>query len=75
MNHPKVREINITEKDINTQLYIFHHKIIEALSNLQPEIINDDFRLKKEQVQIALDSVIEKRPEWFFKAHFRDGKA
>jgi len=75
MNHSKVREIDITEKDIDTQLYIFHHKIVEALSNLQPEIINDDFRLKKEQVQIALDSVIEKRPEWFFKAHFRDGKA
>ena len=75
MNHPKVREINITEKDINTQLYIFYHKIVEALLNLQPEIINDDFRLKKEQVQIALDSVMEKRPEWFFKAHFRDGKA
>jgi hypothetical protein len=48
---------------------------VEALSNLQPEIINDDFRLKREQVQIALDAVIEKRPEWFFKAHFRDGKA
>ena len=75
MNYSKVREIDITEKDIDTQLYIFHHKIVEALSNLQPEIINDDFRRKREQVQIALDSVIEKRPEWFFKAHFRDGKA
>lgn len=75
MNHSKVREIDITEKDIDTQLYIFHHKIVEALSNLQPEIINDDFRLKREQVQIALELVIEKRPEWFFKAHFRDGKA
>ena len=75
MNHPKVREIDITEKDINTQLYIFHQKLVKALSNLQPEIINDDFRRKREQVQIALDSVIEKRPEWFFKAHFRDGKA
>jgi hypothetical protein len=75
MSHPRVKEINITEKDINTQLYIFHYKIVEALLNLQPEIINDDFRFKKEQVQIALNLVIEKRPEWFFKAHLRDGKA
>jgi hypothetical protein len=30
MNNPGVRAINATEKDINTQLYIFHHKIVEV---------------------------------------------
>jgi len=34
MNHPVVRKIHATEKDVNTQLYIFHHKIVEALLNI-----------------------------------------
>ena len=47
MNHPSVRKINATEKDINTQLYIFHHKIVEVLTNLQPINVTDDFLSKK----------------------------
>jgi hypothetical protein len=75
MNHPSVRKINATEKDINTQLYIFHHKIIEVLMNLRPINVTDDFLSKTEQVKIALDSIIENRPEWFHKAYQRNGNA
>ena len=75
MNHPSVRKINGTEKDINTQLYIFHHKIVEVLTNLQPVNVTDDFLSKKEQVKIALDLIIENRPEWFHKAYQRNGNA
>jgi len=34
MNYPVVRKIHATEKDVNTQLYIFHHKIVENLFNI-----------------------------------------
>jgi hypothetical protein len=63
MNHPSVRQLNATEKDINTQLYIFYHKIVEVLMNLQPAKVTDDFLSKKEQVKIALDLIIENRPK------------
>ena len=75
MNHPSVRKINATEKDINTLLYIFHHKIVEVLMNLQPINVTDDFLSKKEQVKIALDLIVENRPEWFHKAYQRNGNA
>jgi hypothetical protein len=56
-------------------LYIFHHKIVEVLMNLQPINVTDDFLSKKEQVKIALDLIIENRPEWFYKAYQRNGNA
>jgi hypothetical protein len=43
--------------------------------NLQPVNVTDDFLSKKEQVKIALDLIIENRPEWFHKAYQRNGNA
>jgi len=65
MNHPEVKNIDATEKHIDTQLYIFHQKIVKALSDLHPVNVTDDFLLKRNEVQTALDALIEKRPGWF----------
>ena len=75
MNHPEVKSIEVAEKSMDTQLYIFHQEIVKALINLNPVNVTDDFLLKWNEVQIALEALIEKRPDWFYKAQHRGGTA
>jgi hypothetical protein len=75
MNHPEVKSIDVAEKSMDTQLYIFHQEIVKALINLNPVNVTDDFLLKWNEVQIALEALIEKRPDWFYKAQHRGGTA
>lgn len=60
-DHPVVRKIHATEKDVNTQLYIFHHKIVETLFNIEPVKATDDFLMKQKEVGWVLHIIIEKK--------------
>jgi hypothetical protein len=64
MNHPIIRKINETEKEIHTQLYISFQEIRKVLLNVQPINPTDDYLLKQKEIQTIHNYIIQKKPEW-----------
>jgi len=64
MNHPIIRKINETEKEICTQLYISFQETQEVLLNIQPTNPTDDYLLKRKEIQNIYNYIIQKKPEW-----------
>lgn len=64
MNHPIIRKINETEKEIGTQLYISFQETQKVLLDIQPINPTDDYLLKQKEIQAINDYIIQKKPEW-----------
>jgi hypothetical protein len=64
MNHPVIRKINETEKEINTQLYIAFQEVQKTLLGIQPSNPTDDYLLKRREIQFICDYITQKKPEW-----------
>ncbi len=64
MNHPVIRKINKTEKEINTRLYIAFQEVQKTLLGIQPSNPTDDYLLKQREIQSICDYITQKKPEW-----------
>jgi hypothetical protein len=64
MNHPIIRKISETEKEIHTQLYISFQEIQKVLSSIQPINPTDDYLSKWKEIQTIYNYIIQKKPEW-----------
>jgi hypothetical protein len=64
MNHPIIRKINETEKEICTQLYISFQEVQKVLLNIQPTNPTDDYLLKRKEIRTIYDYIIQKKPGW-----------
>ena len=63
------------ELEIDNDLFRFYYRVIQALTENRPDIIDDDFLQKLVDVRLAMDLLMERKPEWFYRSHTRDGKA
>jgi hypothetical protein len=75
MAYRAIEAIIEDELEIDNDLFRFYYRVIQALTENRPDIIDDDFLQKLVEVRLAMDLLMERKPEWFYRSHTRDGKA
>jgi hypothetical protein len=61
--------------EIDNDLLRFYYRVIQALTENRPEVIDDDLLQKIVEVRLAMDLLMERKPEWFYRPHTPDGTA
>ena len=75
MAYRAVEVIIEDELEIDNDLFRFYYRVIQALTENRPDIIDDDFLQKLVEVRLAMDMLMERTPEWFYRSQTRDETA
>ncbi len=63
------------ELEIDNDLLRFYNRVIQALTENRLDTIDDELLQKIVEVRLAIDLLMERKPEWFYRPHTRDGTA
>ena len=72
MAYRAIEPIIEDELEIDNDLLRFYYRVIQALTENRVDIIDDDLLQKLVEVRLAMDLLMEKKPEWFYRPHTRD---
>ena len=75
MAYRAIEQIIEDELEIDNDLLRFYYRVIQALTENRIDVIDDDLLQKLVEVRLAMDLLMEKKPEWFYRPHTRDGTA
>ncbi len=65
MAYRAIEPILEDELEIDNDLLRFYYRVIQALTENRPDVIDDDLLQKLVEVRLAMDLLMEKKPEWF----------
>ncbi len=75
MAYRAIEPIIEDELEIDNDLLRFYYRVIQALTENCLDTIDDDLLQKIVEVRLAMDLLMERKPEWFYRPHTRDGIA
>jgi len=75
MAYRAIEPIIEDELEIDNDLLRFYYRVIQALTENRIDVIDDDLLQKLVEVRLAMDLLMEKKPEWFYRPHTHDGTA
>ena len=75
MAYRAIEPIIEDELEIDNDLLRFYYRVIQALTENRIDVIDDDLLQKLVEVRLAMDLLMEKKPEWFYRPHTCDGTA
>jgi hypothetical protein len=75
MEYRAIEPIIEDELQIDNNLLKFYYRVVQALTENRPDVIDDDLFQKLVDVRLAMDLLMERKPEWFYRPHTRDGTA
>jgi len=65
MAYRAIEPIIEDELEIDNDLLRFYYRVIQALTENRLDVIDDDLLQKLVEVRLAMDLLMEKKPEWF----------
>ena len=75
MAYRAIEPIIEDELEIDNDLLRFYYRVIQALTENRIDVIDDDLLQKLVEVRLAMDMLMERTPEWFYRSHTRDETA
>jgi len=66
MAYRAIEPIIEDELEIDNDLLRFYYRVIQALTENRLDVIDDDLLQKLVEVRLAMDLLMEKKPEWFY---------